>query len=427
MAEQFIHDPAMPGLAIAMHPALFEDALATAMRDASAGKWTISSVERVRFRYRVGRRAVIQLRVVVTGPSGARRCEAAAWLHADPRQRRDPSMPEAQTHDEAHPLELVEPVTGARLALLPRDHRLPGLRHWLAKGDELPAGADAPTSSTELVRYRPGISASLRVTRADGEQCFVKLVPPAELTDHAQRWRRFADGIRDREMRVPPLLRADPGDGSMTLACADGHDLSAWLAGKGRAVPDDTIRIGLLEIAGIARRGLRLEREQTAHAMVAQAHQAAELISAVHPGMAARTRELVSSLRDSAPTFDSVPCHGDMKPDHLLFGEGCIWLLDVDQSCRCDRLLDLVMLETRVRDGLRLGAYRPDRARRLSAWLDDAMRSDSDRPPSKHTMQRRRWLRSWSALMLARHHAQTFSPDWEARLGNALALGECDD
>ena len=83
------------------------------------------------------------------------------------------------------------------------------------------------------------------------------------------------------------------------------------------------------------------------------------------------------------------------------------------------------MLAAHLQDGWQSGRFVADRCRRLLDRIDQA--GSGQARARSEIRQRRDWLRRRSALVLARHHAQTFHPDWETRLQQALRLGSDDD
>ncbi|MEZ5659917.1 MAG: hypothetical protein R3E83_15695 [Burkholderiaceae bacterium] len=421
---QVIHDPAMPGLACVMQGDLFRDALSVAVREASDGAWTVAAVQSVRFRYRRARRAIVQFRVNLIGPSGPSTRTAAAWLHADPGKDRVRIRKAAGRASDRLPLELREPVSGARIAMLPHDHRLPGLMHWLNAEHAHPAhDPRAPTPT--LLRYRPGISASLHLHGADGDSRFVKIVPPTAVDDLAQRWRSVCEQMTIPGLRVPRLLETDARNGVLIFAHVDGPDLGSWLEGGNEEIPDERIERVIDAIHGFTRLELRPDRIHDHAAMLNEIDSAAALIAAVHPESGRQALRIAASLRAAQPAPVLAPCHGDMKPEHLMIDGENSWLLDVEQTCQADPLTDLCLLAAHLQDGWHSGRYVADRCRRLLDRIEQA--GSGQARAGGELRQRRDWLRRRSALVLARHHAQTFHPDWETRLQQALRLGSDDD
>lgn len=108
------------------------------------------------------------------------------------------------------------------------DHRLPGLRDWVARG--------------QLLAYRPGWRAVVRVEVTEVEPGdpfpgprWVHLVRPnrvAELVDRHRAMAHVTHRLRG-PMRVPEIVEVDPDHGAVVLSAVAGTPLRDLLAGPG--------------------------------------------------------------------------------------------------------------------------------------------------------------------------------------------------
>lgn len=302
-----------------------------ALRQANLGRITGHAGTRLlRLRYQPEARAILH---VALG-AGADAPEGAIWFYAG---RKAESLAGKLQHAR------FDPATGALFQTFPHDHRLPDLASFVLAADEFatrllggPAGA-APV----LVRYRPGLSATFRWTRADGAVFFVKHTMETEVTTQAQTLRNLADEARGRGLGFSAVAGLVPELGLIAYAAVPGVPLSEAPCDR-----DVTQVLGALKTLWslpvvpekmLDRKAL-LVRASRAHRMIALFDEEAGHLAA----------DLVARLEDWRVPVRMRPIHADMKLEHAVLSGRETCLIDMDSLALGDPNYDLASLEARI-------------------------------------------------------------------------------
>ncbi|MFM7335545.1 MAG: hypothetical protein ACKO1H_14230 [Tabrizicola sp.] len=173
----------------------------------------------LRLRYQPGARAILH---VALGPE-ADAPEGTIWFYPG---RKTAKL--ARHHPEAR----LDPASGALFQAFPQDHRLPQLAHLVAEARDLaPRLIGGPArDAPRLLRYRPGISATFRWTRADGQVFFVKQSVDTNVTAQAMALANLASAAQGRPVSFAPVAGLVRDRGLIAYARASGSPLGTNLS-----------------------------------------------------------------------------------------------------------------------------------------------------------------------------------------------------
>jgi aminoglycoside phosphotransferase (APT) family kinase protein len=278
------------------------------------------------------------------------------------------------------------PEENLLLQVFPFDSRLPGLAPLMTDPASLlaphvPAAANREVSSpaawtSEIVRYRVGMRAMVRVTIADDDEAR----SPRRI--YAKVFRDEATGVRTYEIQRAIWEATTAGGAAFAVARPLG-----WL-------PDARVLV-LDEAAGVSLRAI-LASEEPAEAAV---RQAARAIAAFHQlpterlaanprrrptrDEAARPDKLAERLHASAPQLASeidtlvakiaarlseaprAPTHFDLRPGHLLIDGDRVALIDFDKIALADPLVDVANFLTLLEEDWKSSVSSPGQQERL--------------------------------------------------------------
>jgi hypothetical protein len=191
------------------------------------------------------------------------------------------------------------------------------------------------------VRYRPGLSATFRWTRADGAVFFVKHTMETEVTTQAQTLRNLADEARGRGLGFSEVAGMVPELGLIAYAAVPGVALAEAPCDR-----DVTQVLGALKTLWslpvvpekMLDRKAHLARASRAHRMIALFDEEAGHLAA----------DLVARLEDWRVPVRMRPIHADMKLEHAVLSGRETCLIDMDSLALGDPNYDLASLEARI-------------------------------------------------------------------------------
>jgi hypothetical protein len=234
--------------------------------------------------------------------------------------------------------------------------------------------------------------------------------------------------LRNSDVSIPGILSVDPGAGILAFEHAVGTDLAEWLGRPDERIDDAGLRLAASAVqGGWMAAGATGQTLHDRNALLRRAASAARLIADVHPTLGRDAYRRLGALEADRPHEVFGPCHGDMKPEHLFVAARRVCILDAEESGPGDPYLDAVMLGARLRDGHRTGRFRPEAVSRLRGALHEQRPGEHKQGSGRDGARRRRWLRDWAALLIARHHVQTIHHEWAERAADALAGSVRDD
>ena len=373
-----IEDAALPGLA-----ELSEERL-RAITGAD-------NVAVLRLRYRAGKRAILH----VETRSGAMGGEGAVWFFEGDKARRLARRNKAAARFDA--------ATGALFEAFPQDHRMPQIRDFLNRHAAILTDltGQAPAGPPVLLRYRPGLSCTLRCGLADGSTVYVKLIgddDPRRLMDQNREMRRQLHG---GAVDVVPALGIDPSVGAIAYSAAPGEALDSLLPRLPDMTPlDQTIDA----LRRLGRSPVLPARTLGPDALRFRAQESAAFIAVTAPALAPRADAILARLSVPPPDLPLCPIHGDMKLEHVFLDGPRTCLIDTESLSLGLPDYDLAQLHGRLcqaeLDGLLPAALVHQASARIRAMAGPAYD----------------WCCDVVALRLAKFHAQRPAPGMPDRL-----------
>lgn len=284
----------------------------------------------LRLRYQPESRAILH---VALG-SGVDAPEGSVWFFAG---RKAESLAGKLSHAR------FDPATGALFQAFPHDHRLPELSSFVLAANDLAVrliGGPA-RAAPELVRYRPGLSATFRWVRADGAVFFVKHTTETDVTVLAQTLRNLADETRGRGLGFSSVEGVAPEHGLIAYAAVPGVALSETVCDRDVTQVLDALKI-LWSLPVVPEKLL----DRTA--LLARASRAQRMIALFDDEAGQTAADLVTKLEAWHVPVRMRPIHADVKLEHaLLFGRQTC-LIDMDSLSLGDPNYDLASLDARI-------------------------------------------------------------------------------
>ena len=253
----------------------------------------------------------------------------------------------------------VDPDRSAIFEVFPMDHRLPELAAFLQDSQALAPiliGATA-RAAPQLVRYRPGLSATFRWVSDAGLPHFVKVARKMDSQAHAALQNHLRQQSEGSMLALPEVSGCLGDRGIIAYAAATGETLEDLLAsGDGAVIADavsrcnealrvlwscDTPDLPGLEVEDYLRSARR------AAAFVAEADRQAGTVSDA----------IIARCEATPPKLRQVPIHADLKPDHLFVEPSRVTMIDTESIKRGDPDFDLALLDARLDLGPTLGTF----------------------------------------------------------------------
>ncbi|MFN5997761.1 MAG: phosphotransferase [Paracoccaceae bacterium] len=284
----------------------------------------------LRLRYQPGARAILH---VALG-SKADAPEGSIWFFAGTK---------AEKLAQEHPDAQFDPVSGALFQAFPQDHRLPHLAQFVALAAEYaPRLIGGPArAAPDLMRYRPGLSATFRWTRDDGQVFYVKQTAEMRVSAQAQALANLADAARGRAISFTPVAGLVPDLGLIAYASAPGLPLEAQMTDAAVAQVLYALR-SLWSLPVVP--GRVLDRK----ALLDRAHRAQQLVAPFDPQAGQCAADLVARLESWTVPVRLRPIHADMKLEHVFLSGRQTTLIDIESLSLGDPDYDLAALDARV-------------------------------------------------------------------------------
>ncbi len=345
----------------------------------------------LRLRYQPGARAILH---VALGPEVDAR-EGTIWFYAASKAAKL-----ARQHPEAR----FDPATGALFQAFPQDHRMPQLAQFVAEADSLaPRLIGGPArGAPDLMRYRPGLSATFRWTRADGQVFFVKQSAEGGVVAQALAVANLADAAWGRVISFAPVVGLMPELGLIAYGCAPGVPLEARLSSAAMAQVLEALRAlwSLPVVPGrVLDRAALLDRAARAHGLVALFDREAGQNAA----------DLLCRLESWKVPVHLRPIHADMKLEHAFLSGFQTTLIDMESLSLGDPDYDLAALDARLTLAELTG--------RVSGRTAEAARQQIRQRAGPGYL----WFLACARLQCARFFAQRLDPDTIPILRQVLA------
>ena len=432
MTEPYGVDPLLPELSLALNATAMATPIA-AWLQRLALPFELHACRLERFRYRPGQRLLclyeLQLRDPLSGSSW--RHWVSGLMSADgslDRYYRQGCRAAAQPSGR---FPLLAPTLLASPPLLlqsyPADHRLPQLATLFGR---LPlpleqlyrahfGGLEMAVEHPQPERYRPQLSAVLsqsgyrhREGERQGEpwQVYLKLRADGAAECYQRQRRLCAWG---GELGLTPVapLGYIAALGVQVDSAASGRSLLQHLRdGAGRDIDWCWLGQRLAQFHGSA---APVTERVAAHGRVDRARTTATLLSWACPEQEARLADLLARLDHQATDRCWLPCHGDLKPEHLYIDSERLVVIDLDELCLSDPQWDLALLLARLElialteaNGLDLG--------QIARQLLQGYQARGAAQVVTEGGARLGWYYACAALDMARYAVQHQLPQWRA-------------
>ena len=425
-------DPDMPGFPAALDP----DAMAGLFQTHWLGDHArCSAVNVVRFRYRPRRRLIVVYEVDVSTPAHPepKRLTVTGRIHPQRELRTRKARPVFGTGDLLPETALL-PGLSMAIEVFPRDRRMPALRDLsdprslatmtlFNRAAALPPLNRQPLAS-RLMRYRPGLSATLKISAAAGASgapahYFVKVTSDDEIAHEVEAAGRVNDELakaRHNGLRLAEPVAWLKQDNIAVYRPAPGIPLDHMII-TGQASPREATRVGeaLADLHGLDVPGLRRSQEEVLAPKIARAR---NLISWARPGLCAKV-EAISKDAERLFAIPVVgPTHRDMKPEHIFVDQPgkCVHLIDSGSMCMANPVIDIGALIVRLNYLAHTHALAPAPAK---AFADAILAAYFARVPPA-------WraclgpATSYATLLLALHAIQGLKPNWPETLNRIV-------
>lgn len=347
-------------------------------------------VSLMRFRYRAGKRAILHLD---TGKT-----QGSVWFFHGDKARRLAKRTSAASYDTA---------SEALYETFPNDHRMPQIRIFLneyrARAPHLVGGN--PIGQPELLRYRPGLSCTLRCHVAGRRAAYVKLINDDSPARLAVMNRNITGLLAGSPVSVAPVIETDPELSAISYAEARGRPLDAELAATNSIDP-------ALQGIDALRRFWRLPftptRHLSAEVLTRRASESTTLVALTAPQSLSAALRVLTRVETRTPSLGCRPIHGDMKLEHLFLDGGRTTLIDTESVSLGPPDYDLAQLYGRL--------WQAD----LEGHLPRALvikAAGEIRRAGRHSFD---WCRDVVALRLAKFYAQRPSPEAAKKITGIL-------
>jgi hypothetical protein len=334
----------------------------------------------LRLRYQPGARAILH---VALGPEPDAR-EGTIWFYPG---RKTAKL--AQNDPEAR----LDPGSGALFQAFPQDHRLPQLAQFVAQANDLaPRLIGGPARDVpRLMRYRPGVSATFRWTRADGQVFFVKQSADTNVTAQAMAVGNLVDAAQGRAVEFAPVAGLVPDLGLIAYARAAGSTLDTAMSYR-----------ALKQVLGALRALWSLSvvpaRVLDRPALLGRAVRAQQMIALFDPLAGQRAADLVARLESWDVPVHLRPIHADLKLEHTFLSGRQITLIDMESLSLGDPDYDLAALDARVT------------LAQLTGQLPDPVAEAARQQIRKQAGPGYLWFLACTRLQCARFFAQRLDP-----------------
>lgn len=381
-----LHDPDLPGLA--------------ALRQADLARITgFAEARLLRARYQPGARAILHMAL---GPQhGA--AEGAIWFFPEEK---------AQKLARRHPDARHDPASGAIFQAFPQDHRLPHLAQFVNGADGLaPRLIGGPAlGAPALMRYRPGLSATFRWVRNDGQVFFVKQTAEGNVSAQAQAIGNLIDLARVRPVDFASVAGVVPELGLIAYRGAAGQPLDTVLSNPSVTPAKTAMAQVLCALRSLWSLAVVPERVMDRAALLGRATKAQRMVALFDPQAGRCAADLVAGLEAWPVPVRLRPIHGDMKLEHAFLSGRMTTLIDIESLSLGDPDYDLAKLDARVTMAKIIG--------QVPAADAEAARLEI----RSHAGPGYLWFLTCARLQCAKFFAQRFDPTTVPLMRQVLAL-----
>jgi hypothetical protein len=370
-----VQDPALPALA-----ALDQAALA---RITGAAKPRL-----LRARYQPGARAILHVGL----DQGQGAPEGAVWFYAGDKGRKlARTLPDAR----------LDAASGALFQTFPQDHRMPHLARFVAQAMDLaPTLIGGPAlGPPDLMRYRPGLSATFRWTRADGRLFFVKQTRADDVTAQKLTMDLLAEATRDLPFGLVGVAGLCPELGLIAYTGADGQPLDRLLPGAGPHIARNTMARVITGMQALWSLSLVPGRLLDRAALLDRAETCARMIALLDPVAGAMAATLTTGLHQRPLRPRLRPIHADMKLEHVFLSGPHMTLIDTESLSLGDPDYDLAQLDARLT------------LAQLTGQITAAEASAAQSELRRHGGPFYDWFLTCTRMQCAKFFAQRFDPD----------------
>lgn len=305
----------------------------------------------LRARYQPGARAVLH---VALGPQDEA-AEGAIWFFAGEKaQKLARRMPDARLDQHTHGL----------FQSFPNDHRMPQLATFVkAAADFAGRLIGGPAAGPpQLMRYRPGLSATFRWKRHDGHIFFVKQTPGDDVCAQALAVSHLRGALRGHNLAVVPVTGTVPELGLIAYETAQGLSFDHLL----QRADESATRTAMAQLTGALRDLWSLSvvpcRVLDRADLLRRAAQACTMVRLLDPDAGQTALGLLNRLEVTRCAVRLRPIHADMKLEHAFIDGPITTLIDTESLSLGDPDYDLAKLDARVTMAEVLGQITPAQA-----------------------------------------------------------------
>ena len=226
---------------------------------------------------------------------------------------------------------------GIRISPFPHDPDLPSLPQLMDAPTVVAALGRSGSAHVELLRYRPGKRATVRVTFDDDSSVVIKAYhDPKKAAAVAEESVALADAARGATtLRFAPTVAHLDDLGWVVQSPVQGKPLDA-LVGNPRIAPSESanaVRLAAQALAELHASRPVLRRERSVDKELRRFSTRAAGIATVDPQLGDLAERLAAKLvatQQHLPPAVVGPVHGDCKPSQFLLAEPTVNLLDLD-------------------------------------------------------------------------------------------------
>ena len=304
---------------------------------------------------------------------------------------------------------------GIRISPFPHDPDLPSLPHLLDPAAVGPLLGRTERTRVDLLRYRPGKRATVRVTSGGSSVVAKAYHDSAKAAAVAVESVALADAVTGATtVRFAPTVAHLDDLGWVVQTPVSGVPLDAFV-GNTRLAPQEStgaVQLAARAIAEVHASSPVLHRERSVDKELHRFGLRAGRIATVDPRLGDQAERLATRLVDvqrQLPPAVYGPVHGDCKPSQFLLAGPVVHLLDLDHCGLSDQAADVgtfmaTLRQYAIRHTL---AGRPDTlTRRLPALAEDFLTAYLDATGDASRRSRIRWH---EAVALERKALRSFA------------------
>ncbi len=311
-------------------------------------------------------------------------------------------------------------TNGLRISPFPHDPDLPALPQLMDPATVGPLLGGSGRTAVDLLRYRPGKRATVRVTAGDGSSLIAKAyhdrTKAGAVAEESVALTAAVDGATT--LRFAPTVAHLDDLGWVVQAPVHGMPLDA-LVGNTRLCPSesvDAVRLAARALAELHVSRPALRRERSVDKELQRFGTRAGGIAAADPQLSDQAAGLAARLiaeQDDLPPAVIGPVHGDCKPSQFLLSPPIVHLLDLDHCGMSDQAADVgtfmaTLRQYAVRHAL---AGRPSAlVERLPVLADEFLTAYLDAPnPDAAARSSRSRIRWHESVALERKALRSFA------------------